>query len=313
MEQQEAGRERQLSGPCNISPKFDDYELIDSGGGEKLERFGAQVIARPEPQAIWPKAYAEAHWDELAAARFERGGGGTKGQRPSDEWGQWRMGPRAQQQWGITYSGLGRPISMRLGLTSFKHVGIFPEQAANWDYIHRAVAGMGPGVRVLNLFAYTGGASLAAAAAGASVTHVDAVRTVVGWARENMERSGLDGIRWIVDDALKFVGRERRRGAQYSGIVLDPPAYGRGPDGEKWLIDRHLYPLLEQCSALLAPGPSFVVLNLYSLGYSPVIAKNLLVSAFGSKMEVEHGELLVHDQAGRGLPLGVYARAKRLM
>ena len=312
MEQQEAGRaQQQLREPSNISPEFDGYELIDSGGGEKLERFGGQIVARPEPQAIWPKAYTNARWDELAVARFEKGSGRRGGLCASDEWGQWRMGPKAQQQWSISYRGLSHPISMRLGLTSFKHVGLFPEQSANWDYIYRAVAAMAPGARVLNLFAYTGGASLAAAAAGAAVTHVDAVRSVVGWARETMERSGLSGIRWIVDDALKFVARERRRGGQYSGIVLDPPAYGRGPDGEKWLIDQHLFPLLEHCSALLASGPSFVVLNLYSLGYSPVIAKNLLTSAFGAGMEVEHGELLVYDRAQRGLPLGVYARAMR--
>lgn len=297
-----------MTTPQNISPNFADYELIDSGAGEKLERFGAQVIARPEPQAIWPKAMSQSQWDALAVARFEKGTA-EKSHRQSDEWGRWVLKPQAQQQWVVRYDGLSKPLSMRLGLTSFKHVGIFPEQAANWEYIHNAVSQIGAAAKVLNLFAYTGGASLAAAAAGGTVTHVDAVKPVVTWARENMERSGLERIRWIVDDAMKFVGREVRRGSKYHGIVLDPPAYGRGPDGEKWLIERHLYPLLEQCAQLLMPdAPTFVVLNLYSLGYSPIIAKNLINSAFGVLSPVEYGELVIPDRVGRSLPLGVYAR-----
>ncbi|MBR7068794.1 MAG: class I SAM-dependent methyltransferase [Bacteroidales bacterium] len=296
--------------PQNLAPNFAAYELIDSGGGEKLERFGTQIISRPEPQAIWPKAMPQSQWDALAVARFEKGAG-DKSSRHADEWGRWVLKPQAQQQWHITYDGLSRPLTMRLGLTSFKHVGIFPEQAANWDFVYDAVSAIGSSARVLNLFAYTGGASLAAAAAGASVTHVDAVRPVVTWARENMETSGLEGVRWIVDDAQKFVGREVRRGSRYNGIVLDPPAYGRGPDGEKWLIERHLYALLEQCAQLLTTdAPGFVVLNLYSLGYSPIIAKNMINSAFGASQWVDYGELFVTDAAKRSLPLGVYARTK---
>ena len=223
-----------------LTPDFGDYELLDTGDFEKLERFGRYVTRRPEPQAIWRRSLAEEEWRRMADASFRR-------DARSDERGEWRLAPGMPDRWVVEYAYKRMRLRMRLGLTSFKHVGIFPEQAANWNFIYdncRALAGDGPtdgervaavgsGVarggapKVLNLFAYTGGATLAARAAGAEVTHVDSVRQVVTWSRENMELSGLEGVRWIVEDALKFVRREVRRGSLYRGIILDPPAYGR--------------------------------------------------------------------------------------
>jgi len=198
-----------------------------------------------------------------------------------------------------------------LGLTSFKHVGLFPEQAANWDWIYEKVKGLEveEKPRVLNLFAYTGGASLAACAAGADVTHVDSVKQVVSWSRENMEESGLDGIRWVVEDAFKFVQREVRRGKMYHGILLDPPAYGRGPDGEKWLLEKQLNELMQMCGQILEPT-GFMLLNLYSMGFSAMVAENLVrkhVSCLGVK-SMNSGELFLKDQAGNALPLGTFVR-----
>ena len=206
-----------------------DYELIDAGGFEKLERFGKWILRRPEPQAIWDKSLEDREWQKLAHASFVKAAGADA------EKGQWHLKPGMADRWRIRYQQGGMTLKFRLGLTSFKHVGLFPEQAANWDWIYEKVKTLPKGEkpRVLNLFAYTGGASLAACAAGADVTHVDSVKQVVSWSRENMESSGLDGIRWVVEDAFKFVQREVRRGKTYHGILLDPPAYGRGPDGEK--------------------------------------------------------------------------------
>ena len=237
-----------------IPEGWNDYELVDCGGFEKLERFGRYLVARPEPQAVWDKSLGDKEWLRRADAYFRRDprGGDRGGER-----GEWTLRDGMPQQWWIGYRSDAMDLKLRLGLTAFKHVGIFPEQAANWEFIAGQVrrvaetsAGNGnpgsavavagrPGenvsgaVQVLNLFAYTGGATLAAGSAGASVTHVDSVKPVVSWARENMEASGLDGVRWIVEDALKFARREVKRGRKYSGIILDPPAYGRGPDGEK--------------------------------------------------------------------------------
>ena len=203
---------------------------------------------------------------------------------------------------------------MRLGLTSFKHVGIFPEQAANWNFIYDNIEqqladGITP--KVLNLFAYTGGATLAARAAGADVTHVDSVKQVVTWSRENMESSGLDGVRWIVEDALKFVHREVRRGNRYDGIILDPPAYGRGANGEKWILEENIVEMLECCAELLDPQHGFLVLNLYSMGLSSTLARTALRQAFGNTGTEERGELYFSDRAGKELPLGTFCRFKR--
>ena len=214
----------------------------------------------------------------------------------------------------------GAELHLRLGLTAFKHVGVFPEQAPNWDFIYRQVArlrannikrGVTQPPRVLNLFAYTGAASLAARAAGADVTHLDSVRQVVTWARHNMEISSLDGIRWTIDDALKYVTRQVRRGATFDGIILDPPAYGRGPDGERWKLDECLNDILKGCAQILAPMNSFLVLNLYSNGYSAMLADTLVACAFGPAGRRTSGELVLKDDSGRILPLSVYTRLER--
>jgi 23S rRNA (cytosine1962-C5)-methyltransferase len=284
-----------------ISPRgWADYELIDSGGGEKLERFGEHIIARPEPQAVWRKTLAQGEWAALAHATFRRSA-------QSDERGEWLRKPSMPDRWHIGYNYKDMHLRLRMGMTSFKHVGVFPEQAANWDFIYDNCRA---GMRVLNLFAYTGGATLAALAAGAEAVHVDAVKQVVAWAKENAAESGLDGARWIVDDALKFVHREERRGNHYDGIILDPPAYGRGPDGEKWVLERDIAPLLESCAALLAPR-GFVVFNLYSMGLSPLVARTAAHQAFGAPAHEQFGELYLTDRHEKTLPLGVYYRSRR--
>lgn len=286
-----------------LTPDIKDYELIDSGDFEKLERFGAYVLRRPEPQAIWHKSLAESEWRRIADASFLR-------DERNDERGEWRLSPKMPSRWSIRYDYRDMHLSMRLGLTSFKHVGIFPEQAANWNFIYdRCIAKRG--AKVLNLFAYTGGASLAARAAGAEVTHVDSVKQVVTWSRENMEASGMDGIRWIVEDAMKFVQREVRRGNRYDGIILDPPAYGRGANGEKWVLEENIAQMLECCAELLAPKDSFLVFNLYSMGLSSTLARTIVHQMFGVPSHEEYGELYFADRASKELPLGTYYRFSR--
>ena len=287
----------------NIKTIFPDYKLIDTGDGEKLERFGAHVLRRPEPQAIWRKTLSEAEWQRLADASFLR-------DERSEERGEWRLKPKMPSRWSVRYDYKDMHLSMRLGLTSFKHVGIFPEQAANWNFIYDSCHEIGQ-ARVLNLFAYTGGATLAARAAGAEVTHVDSVKQVVTWSRENMESSGLDSVRWIVEDALKFVLREVRRGNRYNGIILDPPAYGRGANGEKWVLEENITQMLECCAQLLEPQNSFLVLNLYSMGLSSTLARTAVRQCFGAPKHEECGELYFEDEAGKELPLGTYYRFKK--
>ena len=291
-----------------------DYELIDCGDFCKLERFGKYVTVRPEPKALWKKSLSDAEWERMAHTKFIPGGGfSTAGQQDS---GSWKTLKRMEQQWPIVYQPLG--ITLRMGMTSFKHVGVFPEQASNWDFIYentcRLVANAGgTPVKVLNLFAYTGAASLAARKAGADVTHLDSVKQVVTWARQNMELSHMDGIRWIVEDALKFARREAKRGNKYQGIILDPPAYGHGPDGEKWKLDDCLYEMLTLVAAILAPTDSFLILNLYANGYSSLLADTAVRSAFNLKADadISYGELVLRDSFGKALPLSVFARLKR--
>ena len=290
-----------------LTPDFGDYELIDTGDFEKLERFGRYVTRRPEPQAIWRRTLSEEEWRRTADAAFLR-------DARSDERGEWRLAPKTPDRWTVEYAYRGMRLRMRLGLTSFKHVGIFSEQAANWNFIYdecRKLAGDSGGAKVLNLFAYTGGATLAARAAGAEVTHVDSVKQVVTWARENMEQSGLEGVRWIVEDALKFVRREVRRGSRYRGIILDPPAYGRGANGEKWVLEDDICEMLDCCARLLEPENAFLVLNLYSMGLSPTLARTAVRQAFGAPRTEQWGELCFSDRAGKELPLGTYYRFTR--
>lgn len=336
------------------SESWSDYQLIDSGGFEKLERFGRYTMIRPEPKALWDKALPASEWKRRAQTAFTPGAGFSKAGK--EDSGVWTMLGRMQEQWNISYrlpavndgtlrgeaapdtsrtlliglpdtatAGIlsefgGAELRLRLGLTAFKHVGVFPEQAPNWDFIYRQVArlrannakmGETRPPRVLNLFAYTGAASLAARAAGADVTHLDSVRQVVTWARHNMEISSLDGIRWTIDDALKYVTRQVRRGASFDGIILDPPAYGRGPDGERWKLDECLNDILKGCAQILAPMNSFLVLNLYSNGYSAMLADTLVACAFGPAGRRTSGELVLRDDFGRILPLSVYTRLER--
>ena len=287
----------------NIKTKFEDYCLIDTGDGEKLERFGGYTLRRPEPQAIWRKSMTEQQWQAAADASFMR-------DTRSEERGEWRLKPNMPSRWHICYNYKDMHLKMRLGLTSFKHVGIFPEQAANWNFIYDSCKQI-DNPKVLNLFAYTGGATLAARAADADVTHIDSVKQVVTWSRENMESSGLEGIRWIVEDALKFVQREVRRGNRYNGIILDPPAYGRGANGEKWVLEENITQMLECCAELLEKNNAFLVLNLYSMGLSSTLARTAVRQCFGIPKEEECGELYFEDKAGKQLPLGTYYRFKR--
>ncbi|MBO5545045.1 MAG: class I SAM-dependent methyltransferase [Bacteroidales bacterium] len=303
------------------SASWKDYELLDSGAGEKLERFGAYVLARPEPKALWGKSLSEAEWRRLAHTSFTPGAGfGKAGKEDSGTWNRLR---KMDDQWYIRYmlpgtaqsdSGRATGLVLRLGLTSFKHVGVFPEQAPNWDYIYRQTTALrerlGRTPRVLNLFAYTGAASLAAKAAGADVTHLDSVRQVVTWARGNMENSGMDGIRWIVEDAMKFARREERRGNRYDGIILDPPAYGHGPDGEKWKLDECLFDMLCTVGKILSPVDAFLVLNLYSNGYSALLGETVVRQAM-SAGALESGELALNDRFGKALPLSIVVRMTR--
>jgi 23S rRNA (cytosine1962-C5)-methyltransferase len=313
-----------MNGLKNIEPALADYELIDSGNGAKLERFGDRCVARPEPQALWLPTLSADEWTRLADATFTRSGGGANS--TGEERGQWSLKPGIPERWTMTYARGGMTLRMRLALTGFKHVGVFPEQAANWDFIHDTLREMkiDGAPKVLNLFAYTGGATLAARSAGAEVTHVDSVRQTVNWARDNATLSGFtdepnggktgggngSGIRWIVDDALKFAAREVRRGNLYDGIVLDPPAYGRGPDGEKWVLEQGLDEMLAQCAALLKPH-GFLVLNLYSMGLSALVARTAVHSRFGVPPQEQFGEFFFSDRTGKQLPLGVYYRFAR--
>ena len=279
-----------------IADKWEDYELLDCGGGEKLERWGRQILVRPDPQAIWETPHANRGWKN-AQGRYHRSSTGG---------GHWDK-EKLPEQWQMRY----RDLTFQCKPMNFKHTGLFPEQAVNWDFAREKIEQAGRPIRVLNLFAYTGGASLAACAAGADTTHVDSVKQVVTWARENMEASGLDGVRWIVDDALKFVRREVKRGKTYHGIVLDPPAYGRGADGEKWVLEEHINEMLSLCGELLEPQNGFLVLNLYSMGLSALLARSAVRQLVGACSAEQFGELYFTDPFGKALPLGVYYRCAR--
>jgi 23S rRNA (cytosine1962-C5)-methyltransferase len=283
-----------------LTPKnFVDYELIDCGNFEKLERFGEYITIRPEPQAVWPRVMTEADWKKLAHVKFI--------QKTSSS-GEWQKLKKMPDQWRMKYTlPNNEDIVFRLGLTSFKHVGIFPEQAVNWDFIVDSIGTMSvQKPRVLNLFAYTGGASLAACSAGADVTHVDSIKQVITWSSENMQLSGLKDIRWMVDDALKFVQREVRRGNTYHGIIADPPAFGHGPKGEKWKLEDNLAEMMEGVLKLLEPSEHFLILNAYSLGLSALVIENLLKQHAKDNLNI--GELYLEAKSGRKLPLGVFGR-----
>lgn len=278
-----------------------DYELLDCGDFEKLERFGNVILIRPEPQAVWSKALSETEWTKQHHIRF-------KGRSATS--GEWiKKDPKTPDRWHVNYSNSSISIKFRLALTSFKHLGIFPEQAVNWDYISECIGKFKTQEpKILNLFAYTGGASLAARAAGADTTHVDSIKQVVTWANENQEISKLENIRWVVEDALKFVKRELKRGKKYNGIILDPPAYGHGPSGEKWKLEDNIKEMMKDVVQLLADDEHFLILNTYSLGFSSVIVENLILSSYPQAENLECGELYLQAKAGSKLPLGVFGK-----
>ena len=307
------------------STDWTEYELIDTGNREKLERFGKYILIRPEPQAVWQKSLSESEWEKLSHARYVRMKG-KKSAGDENERGSWIRKPKMPDQWIIGYNYRQMHLNFRLGLTAFGHIGVFPEQAINWNYIYDVITehhlepgDSSPGSsrvtrhvsRILNLFAYTGGSSLAAKAAGADVVHVDSVKPVITWAREMMEASNLDNIRWVVEDAMNFVRREVKRGNRYDGIILDPPAYGRGPDGEKWILEDSIDEIIAICKELLVPEQGFFLLSLYSMGFSSLIPENLVKTRFGEITGMQSGEFYFADKGKRKLPLGTFLRFGR--
>ena len=253
-----------------VANNWKDFEVIDTTSGEKLERWGDVILARPDPQIIWntPKG---AEWKQ-ANARYQRSSSGG---------GQWDNRSMNKDQWHINYG----PLTFKISPTNFKHTGLFPEQAVNWDFMADKIRNAGRPISVLNLFAYTGGATIACAEAGAKVCHVDASKGMVSWAKENAQLSGLADkpIRWIVDDCKKFVEREIRRGNKYDAIVMDPPSYGRGPGGEVWKLEEAVYPLVELCSQVLSDKPLFFLLNSYTTGLSPSVMEYIIGVTVGKK------------------------------
>lgn len=294
-----------------IADNWNDYEVIDTSEGEKLERWGSYLLVRPDPQVIWNTPKTHKGWKKMNGHyhRSSKGGG---------EWEFFDL-PR---QWQIKYESpsFSQPLTFNLKPFSFKHTGIFPEQAANWDWFGNLIAdskNKNPEreIKVLNLFAYTGGATLACAAAGANVTHVDASKGIVSWAKENASSSGLidKPIRWIVDDCVKFVQREIRRGNRYDGIIMDPPSYGRGPKGEIWKIEEAVYPLIQLCAQLLSDKPLFFLINSYTTGLQPAVLSYMLsteLKAFGGHVDSQEVGLPVSSN-GLFLPCGASGRWSR--
>ena len=280
-----------------LADNWKDYEVIDCSKGDKLERWGDYILVRPDPQVIWDTPRKEKGWHKMNAHyhRSKKGGG---------EWEFFDL----PQQWSIHY----RSLTFQLKPFSFKHTGLFPEQAANWDWFSELIKKAGRPVKVLNLFAYTGGATIAAAAAGASVTHVDASKGMVTWAKENAASSGLADapIRWIVDDCVKFVEREIRRGNHYDAIIMDPPSYGRGPKGEIWKIEESIHPLVKLCAQLLVDRPLFFLINSYTTGLQPAVLSYLIgteLKRFPGKVTADEIGLPVSSN-GLTLPCGASGR-----
>lgn len=269
---------------------WQDYRLLDSGNGFRLEQFGKYLISKPDPQAIWNQSLSKSQW-EAADARFENN--------------VWIKNPGFPEKWIVKYKNL----SFYAKLTPFKHTGIFPEQSLNWDYIQESLKNIKYQPNILNLFAYTGAASLAAAASGAKVTHLDASKPSIAFAKENQALSGLSQkpIRYILDDAVEFTAREIRRGSKYDGIIMDPPVYGHGPNGELWDFNKSFPVLLNNCSKLLSDKPLFVIANAYAVSSSAIMLNNLFKD-YLPKGNIEYGELALEQQNGRLLSTGIFAR-----
>ena len=281
-----------------LADAWKDYEVLDTSGGEKLERWGKYVLVRPDPQVIWNTPKDDPLWRKYDAryARSSTGGG---------KWANLRL----PEHWQVKY----RELTFNVKPMNFKHTGVFPEQAANWDFIMETIRGAGRPINALNLFAYTGGATLACAAAGASVCHVDAAKGMVAWAKENAKSSGLEDrpIRWIVDDCAKFVEREIRRGRRYDAIIMDPPSYGRGPSGEIWKLEENLWPFVQLLSQVLSDKPLFVIINSYTTGLAPSVVGYIMDSIFTKRFggHSECGELgLPVKDSGLVLPCGSTGR-----
>ena len=280
-----------------ITKSSKDYELLDSGEGVKLERFGSIVLSRPDPQALWHKNLGENEWKK-ADAHFSREGND----------GKWKIKEGMPDKWKIDFAGLQFYIKP----TAFKHTGLFPEQSVNWQWMQEIIQSGSPDIDVLNLFGYTGGATLACAKAGAKVVHVDSSKSAINWAKENVEISGLSDkpIRWILDDARVFVNRELKRGNKYDAIIMDPPSFGHGPDKELWKIEEHFLSLVDDCIKLLKDKPLFFLINGYSAGHSAIASRNILLKLkdkFGGQIEI--GELAIEESStGRLLPAGISAR-----
>lgn len=281
-----------------IADGWKDYELLDCGGGEKLERWDKQLLVRPDPQAIWETPHENPGW-KRATGRYHRSSSGG---------GHWDK-EKLPEQWLMHY----RDLTFRCKPMNFKHTGLFPEQAVNWDFAREKIEQAGRPIRVLNLFAYTGAASVACAKSGASVCHVDAAKGMVAWAKENAAASGLADapIRWIVDDCAKFVEREIRRGKTYDAIIMDPPSYGRGPGGEVWKLEDNLYPFVKLCAQVLSDKPLFVIINSYTTGLAPSVLGYLLhelvAKRFGGKVTWDELGLPV-TETGLALPCGATGR-----
>lgn len=270
-------------------PGWTDYTLIDSGHGRKLEQFGGVRVSRPEPQALWHPSLSEAEWAK-ADATFT-----NASEKEDDDKGSWSTTKRLPETWPVQVEG----ISMLCRLMTYRHMGLFPEQRPHWQWISNEIKKSKKPLKILNLFAYTGAASLVAAKAGAEVTHVDASKKAIQWAKENQDSSGLgeSKIRWICDDAAKFVAREIRRGNKYDGILLDPPRYGRGPEGEVWKFETDVGPLLASCADLLSPDARFMILTAYTMRLSSLTLQHMMTDALkGQKGQMDHGELLLADQ-----------------
>ncbi len=287
-----------------------DYELLDCGNFEKLERFGEYILIRPEPQALWKKSLSEAEWKKMSHAKFVREQT-DKFRFTDDVKGGWSKSSGMPDSWNVKYRYGKLEATFRLALTGFGHVGIFPEQANNWNFIFDTVTGWkSKQSRVLNLFAYTGAASVVARTAGADVVHCDASRPGLNWAAHNMELNGLKDIRWVYEDAFKFVRREVKRGNRYDGIIMDPPPYGRGPEGEKWTLLEQLDEMIAMSSRLIQEKQSFFILSMYAVGLSATVGFNVVNSHFRID-NAEFGEFLLPSKQGNNLPMGTFLRFAR--
>ncbi len=281
----------------NIANNWKDYEILDMANGEKLERWGNVVLIRPDPQIIWKNKSFPKKWD-MANARYNRSSSGGGG---------WKYNKKMPENWQIKY----KELTFNIKPMGFKHTGLFPEQAVNWDWMISKIKNAKREINVLNLFAYTGGATVACSYAGAKVCHVDSSKGMTAWAKENLATSGLADrpVRFIVDDVVKFVNREIRRGHKYDGIIMDPPSYGRGTNGEVWKFEDNIADLVELCSKVLSDNPLFFLINSYTTGISSTVLENILRLNIKNEGKLSHGEIgLPMTNSKLILPCGIYGR-----